>query len=143
MNELIEQLKDKTYVRAFGLMTPIEQDVYKKVGKENCVYFLGDKGCWDWRETSGDKFSSQIEYAIKPNYKPEPEYVDLEIVQEGYFLGIRQKKGMYPAMPFDFTHLHCLLGMPKFWGFYLADNVEVRPEWVGRYFPKVNARFKK
>ena len=75
MNEMIEKLKDKNYVRAFGLMTPEEQECFRKVGKKNCLCFHGAQ----WGEGMGDLyngndcFNYRFTYAIKPDYQFEPE----------------------------------------------------------------------
>ena len=70
MNELIEKLKNKNYVRAFGLMTPEEQECLISVGKINCMWYSMHK--WqDASDTSG--FFDDFTYAIKPDYQPEPE----------------------------------------------------------------------
>jgi len=47
MSELINKLKDKKYVRAFGLMAPEEQECYRKVGKvihciANISYYINE-----------------------------------------------------------------------------------------------------
>ena len=41
MNEMIKKLKDENDVRAFGRMTPEEQECFRKVGKKNCLCFHG------------------------------------------------------------------------------------------------------
>ena len=73
MHELIEKLKDKDYVRAFGLMTLEEQECFRKVGKENLLVYHSDD---TWNLSICDSFSGNITYAIKPNYQPEPAYKD-------------------------------------------------------------------
>ena len=75
-NELIKRLKDKNYVRAFGLMTPEEQECFRKIGKENC-YIYTSEGTWACPYQSPG-FANKWTYAIKPDYQPEPEFVDLE-----------------------------------------------------------------
>ena len=77
MNELIEKLKDKNYVRAFGLMEEIlpgSQATFRKVGPENCLQYNASAG---WEERM--QFDWTKTYAIKPDYQPEPEFVDVEI----------------------------------------------------------------
>jgi len=71
MNKLIEKLKDKTYVQAFELMTPEEQECFRKVGKKNCV---ASGQSWARPIVDGSDFYPKGTYAIKPNYQPEPEY---------------------------------------------------------------------
>jgi len=146
--ELIEQLKDKNYVRAFGLMTPEEQECFRKVGKKNCRWFTGA----NWVECA-DPFTwgRVATYAIKPDYQPEPEFVDLEIVslacsdigkQGIQLLGVLSVS----FLPYHFTHLHCLPNLPNFEGFK-EEHVEgtLAIERIARYIhegKKVFARFR-
>ena len=122
MKDLIEKLKDKTYVRAFGLMSPEEQEVLEKVGISNRLV-LCHSG-WD-----GDLFPIRgkqrihYTYAIKPDYQPEPEFVDLEIVrhaegtvEQTWWLGVWADKRA--EIPNAFTHIHCLPSLPNFEGFW-------------------------
>jgi len=120
MKELIEKLKDKNYVRAFGLMTPEEQECLRKAGPKGGVIMYNDRG---WESRSDWNFDCpRITYAIKPDYKPEPEFVDLEIkVNTKYpdyeWLGVLDEDCPFP-LPHIFTHLHCLPSLPNFDGFY-------------------------
>ena len=114
MNELIEKLKDKNYVRVFGLMTPEEQECFMKVGKKNCLFYsLGG-----WNIGDNEFFVDITTYAINPDYQPEPEFVDLEIVQNtdraDKWLGVH---GALLAS-YDFVDLHCLPSLPKFKEFW-------------------------
>ena len=127
MNKLIEKLKDKTYVRAFGLVTPEEQECYGNVGRENCLVYY-ESG---WSSTPGlHGFSNLYTYAIKPKYQPEPEFVDLEIVQNtdraDKWLGVH---GALLAS-YDFVDLHCLPSLPKFVGFHYDKETTARLEDV-------------
>ena len=140
--ELIERLKDKKYVRAFGLMKNEERECFRKVGYDNCLRYVA-KDSWT-KSSTHDLFSNITTYAIKPDYQPEPEYVDLEITEEKGLLGVRA--GFHcVTLIYEFTHLHCLPSLPNFEGFYLKDSadVEVRPEWVSRHHPNVKAKFRK
>ena len=121
MNELIEKLKDKKFVRAFGLMEEIlpgSQECFKKVGKKNCIGYLAE-GWIDAAPYQYKRFSQGTTYAIKLDYKPEPEYeyVDVEIVEfeqhSGKWLGVPSE-----FLPYQFTHLHCLPSLPNFVGFW-------------------------
>jgi len=72
MDNIIEKLKDKDYVRAFGLMKPEEQEVLESVGWQNRLVYILNK----WRTDSGKIKGNEREdltYAIKPDYQPEPE----------------------------------------------------------------------
>ena len=146
MKDIIKKLKDKTYVRPFGLMAPEEQECFRKVKRYNCVCFAESIV---WISCSGGIFANVETYAIKPkpDYQPESEFVDLEIAEHAqgivqiWWLGVWKDK--HEFLPYDFTHLHYLPSLPKFEGFYLkdSDSVEVRPEWVARNHPNVIARF--
>ena len=144
---MIEKLKDKNFVRAFGLMEktlPGSQECLKKVGIRNCFVYCVQN---EWRsiDIDGVTFDTTRTYAIKPGYKPGPEPVpvDLEIVEgKDGFLGVYNKEPI-PMTNFPFVHIHCLLSLPNFKGFYIkgSDNVEVEPQWVARH-DNVIARFR-
>ena len=117
MKELIEKLKDKTYVRAFGLMSPEEQECFKKVKQKNCLIFCTDCS-WDETLDIEADYVNIYTYAIKPDYKPEPEFVDLEIERSDGWLGVSKWGDDAMFLPFEFTHLHCLPSLPNFEGFW-------------------------
>ncbi|MCJ7778847.1 MAG: hypothetical protein MUP16_11110 [Sedimentisphaerales bacterium] len=145
MNDMIEKLKDKNFVRAFGLMKPEERECFKKVGTSNCIFY-NPGGNWFTIRTDMD-FDRDRTYAIKSDYQPEPpksEPEDIEITQQGNWLGIVRPWGVdYSRIPHDFTHLGDLTSHPKFEGFYLkGKDTEVDLENVARYMPNVIARFR-
>lgn len=158
MNELIEKLKKKGYVRAFGLMTPEEQECFEKVGKKNCIYLLTNEeneDSWMDGKYSHKVFKGDTTYAIKPDYQPEPEYVDLEIERcsdsEGIvWLGAWSEEHIKPSekgmkLPYPFTHLHCLPSLPGFDGFEVDGNT-IPTEYVASNISvgcKVIAKFRK
>lgn len=123
---LIEKLKYKTYVRAFGLMSPEEQECFEKVGKENCLYYA----CKDaWDQADSLELHDESTYVIKSDYQPEPEYVDLEIKtdMDDHFiewLGVYDDDSPF-EMPHFFTHLHCLPSLPNFEGFWCNNGIPV------------------
>ena len=128
MNNLIEKLKDKTYVRAFGLMTQEEQECFEEVKSKNCLWYHGN-GSIGWAGNSGafNKFDKFTTYAIKPDYRPEPEYVDLEIIElnqdAGKWLGVLQAlEPTVDFLPYSFTHLHCLSSLPNFEEFHTKHD---------------------
>lgn len=84
MDNLVEKLKDKNYVRAFGLMTPEERETYRNAGKINCLIY---SGVLEWsKAVETSVFNEHRTYAIKPDYQPEPEYEDFEVVKQiGHF----------------------------------------------------------
>lgn len=76
MNKIIEKLKDKSYVRAFGLLATDEQECIKKVGKSNCIIYDGAISGWTTHHITESVFCTTRTYAIKPDYQPEPEETD-------------------------------------------------------------------
>ena len=65
------------------------------------------------------KLQDNITYAIKS----EPEYIDLEIVEDGCFLGVNQPKDVaFLRMPFKFTHIHWITALPNFDYFWCDDE---------------------
>jgi len=121
-------------------MSEDEQEVYRKVHRENCLIYE-PKGEWSKTHITSfhsNYFDNSSTYAIKPDYQPEPEYMDLEIELKGGHLGcwITQT---------EWQPIHTFVSLSNFEGFYLrgSDNVEVRPEWVARYYPKVYVRLGK
>ena len=157
--ELIEKLKDKNYVRAFGMMLPEEQECFEKAEEKNCLKYHGQTGIkalW----LSAFHFDFTDTYAIKPDYQPEPEYVDLEIVkfeqdlesgtQSSIWLGVHCDANGTEFLPYQFTHLHCLPSLPNFHCFYCKDNTvgdcEMDVNWVSGMRDEgqtVFARFRK
>ena len=146
MDELIKKLKDKNYVRAFGLMTPEEQECFREVGKKNCVNFCD----YCWSNAIGAGFVSGSTYVIKPDYQPEPEFVDLEIERSGEWLGVRRTKKVDLPLAAEFLNLHCLPSMPNFEGFLCKPEETMEEKWflqgVAKQISlgkKVFARFRK
>ena len=156
MKELIEKLKDKNYVRAFGLMTPGEQKLLRKANTSNCLFY-NPGGNWLTIRCDMD-FGRDRTYAIKPDYQPEPEYVDLEIELEECkdehgelrrFLGVWNTPKSF-FLPYQFTHLHCLPSLPNFEGFIRKPTMTIEEKWflqgVAKQISeghKVYARFRK
>ena len=120
MKELIEKLKDKTYVRAFGLMSPEEQECFKKVKQKNCLIFCTDCS-WDETLDIEADYVNIYTYAIKPDYQPEPEFVDLEITKCTDSSGVNKLGCWLHDSGLELTgfmHLHCLPSLPNFEGFW-------------------------
>ena len=150
MDEMIEKLKKNK--KAFGLLEPEEQECFKNVRKINCLWYHGS-GVNDWGSDSGafSKFDNQTTYAIKPDYKPEPEYVDLEIVENGNWLGIvltDTNKVPLTIVPYVFTKLYELPSLPNFEQFYQSFGGKpcyVSTNYVAKFISegkKVFARFR-
>ena len=146
---LIEKLKDKTYVRAFGLMTPEEQKCFREVGSKNRLVLLHtgweeDTGYIGEQQQRGPSFS--YTYAIKPDYQPELEHVDVKITRDGGYLCVYREDLIITKENclLSFIPVGHLTSLPNFHGFYLMDHdkVEVQPAWVARYYPNVIARFR-
>ena len=131
MNELIEKLKKNKI--AFGLMTPEEQECFRKVGAINCLFY-NYHGKWETLTADKANLMNCNTYAIKPDYQPEPEFVDLEItkhaegtLKQTWWLGVWADERV--DLPHAFTHLHCLPSLPGFryfWYINLAVGTEAR-----------------
>jgi hypothetical protein len=119
--EIIKRLQDKTYVRAFGLMSSEEQAVYVHVGTQNCIVFR----YLEWiRPMNPSAFSNDFTYAIKPDYKPEPEYIDLEIKATHNRLYADPEKGSGLT---GRTTLHKLVSRPNFECFWYDTERSTPP----------------
>jgi len=165
MNELIKKLKDKNYVRAFGLLSLEEQECLRKANKDGAVILYNHPN--EWQSSSRWNFSNpSLTYAIKPDYQPEPEpeFVDLEIVkhsqgtvEQTWWLGAWKYSDLeeHKFLPHLFTHLHCLPSLPrgafhyfeKFWfndeeGNICKIHIEDVPSAIAQGC-KVFARFRK
>ncbi|HUX47306.1 MAG TPA: hypothetical protein VMV58_04770, partial [Desulfosporosinus sp.] len=112
MNEMIEKLKKNKI--AFGLMSPEEQELLRKANTSNCLFY-NPGGNWLTIRCDMD-FDRDRTYAIKPDYQPEPEYVDLEIFALDGWLMV-QRDSNCEFLPYLQTHLHCLPSLPNFEGF--------------------------
>ena len=116
MEEMIEKLKKNT--TAWMFLSKEERDCLKQANKKAGVDNLKYDGEWDnfgkpWGNSVFE--GKNAIWRINPNYKPEPVYEDIEITQQGAWLGIvRPWAGDYSRFPFDFTHLHCLPSLPNF-----------------------------
>ncbi len=143
MQEIITKLKDKTQVKAFGLMEPVEREVYEKVGKENLLFYTNYD---NWIEPMGGygHFKGTVTYAIKPDYQPEPEFVDLEIRQAEDFLGIEAGRVEGVLINVDFTRLSYLVDDPNFQCFWSGESFAMREAfWVTGTVASIKANGKK
>jgi len=154
--ELIEKLKDKTYVRAFGLMTPEERECLMKIGRANCEYYTNTynwttTNTYNWTTIGNRDFSQSVTYAIKPDYQPESEFVDLEIkiIDNGRHLGVNTQGKLH--FNYGVVCLYELSSLPNFFDFWY--KTEKGDKWcftnnglVATYRAKgktVYARFRK
>ena len=153
MKELIEKLKDKNYVRAFGLMKPEEQKCLEEANGKNGVIVLLNSG-WEPGNMAFD--CPHLTYCIKPDYKPE--FVDYLIeVCDGEdgdesdlksFLGVKHKLDNNPILPREHTYLYALSSLPNFEGFYnKKTDGETRENitWIATLISegkKIYARFR-
>jgi hypothetical protein len=153
MNDLINRLKvNENPHRIFADMSEEEQECLKKVGPLNCKFLTCEyktNSNLNWNELGcSSHFLPVGIYRIKPDYQPEPEYVDLPIEEktdfDGQWLGVRRIPGM--NLPIAFTFLHMLPSLPGFVGFQTqADNC-VRLSDVANLHAagfKIIARFRK
>ncbi|KKN77668.1 hypothetical protein LCGC14_0357930 [marine sediment metagenome] len=75
--ELIEKLKKPELAQAFGLLTDEERAILRQADKANCIVFTNQNDWFvaleamDWIPTHT--------YILKPGYKPEPEYLIIEV----------------------------------------------------------------
>ena len=141
MKELIEKLKDKNYVRAFGLMKPEEQKCLKEANGKNGVIVLLNSG-WEPGNMAFD--CPNLTYCIKPDYKPEPEFVDLEIheTEDSRYAELRSLQADYKGYSLDIADL---VSLPDFVGFHYDEETAVGLEDVANLMDKkdtVYARFR-
>jgi len=112
MNELIEKLKNNKV--AFGLLGQDERECLDNVNGRNCVFYGTDN---QWHDKTPGKFLSTYTYRIKPDYKPELEYIDCHVVNHKGILGIWSRDGVR-FENWKFIHLHCLPSLPNFHCFW-------------------------
>jgi hypothetical protein len=122
--ELIKKLKDKNYVRAFGLMSNQEKEILLSVGYKNRLVYSSIDTWKDDTAAIAWANRSNLTYTIKPDYQPEPEYVDLEVESNKVWLEIKNTAGegggSINYLPYGFTLLHCLPSLPNFDCFYVV-----------------------
>ena len=134
MDAMIEKLKKNE--KPFGLLEPEEQAMIKDMmcGGHTLKY-IGEK----WIALIALDASccypvKSATYAIKPDYKPEPEFVDLEIRVKSdgtwRWLGVPDCAGNYDWLPHHFTHLHCLPSLPNFAGFFWKDKIIIYSTYI-------------
>ena len=150
MKDLIKKLKNNEAHRIYADMTKAEQLCLEGLREKNAVELLcddGEKIIWH-KEGTSPLFLTSI-YRIKPDYNPEPEYIDLEIEEHKGYLGVWKKTeaAKYKHLPFQFTHLHALPSLSNFEDFRL-DNKSTCIEFedVASFMSedhKVYARFRK
>ena len=135
-----------------------EQDCMKQANDEGMIQNLKYDGDWEgfakpWALLGHG--SNEI-FRIKPDYQPEQEFVDLEIVkhsqvtvEQNWWLGVWKYSDLeeHKFLPHFFTHLHILPSLPNFEGFK-EEHVEgtLAIERIARYIhegKKVFARFRK
>ena len=151
--ELIEKLKNNEEHRIFADMTSDEKKCLKWVSPENCE-FLTDNNCenleWGSQGTESKWYPQGI-YRIKPDYQPEPEYEDKEIIK-----GIShisrcplELLGYYYEDDI-FIPLHCLPDLPNFAYFFYVENeteqiieFDCVARWIAEKKQTVFARFRK
>ena len=84
---IIEHLKDKSKARPYGLRSPEEQEIFRKAGKPNVLYY-SINGTWEL--LTNPSWYSDSTYVLNPDYQPEPEFIDIEIVPDGIFWKLRE-----------------------------------------------------
>lgn len=128
MIDLIEKLKDNKAHVIFIDLSNEEQQVLWMLKKKGVVQKLNNEMVWiEKPETEGLR-NIDI-YRIKPDYQPEPKYVDFEIVKHAqgivqiWWLGVW--KELHDFLPYDFNHLHCLPSLPNFAFFWYEDGCKI------------------
>jgi len=120
---LIEQLKKPELAQPFGIYVryfPEKAAALRKARKENCLWWFRER----WDNAGETPFASDATYILQPDYHLEPEYVDLEIIRKGVWLGVSDEEHNYHFLPFVFVHLHCLDSLPGFFCFWQEENNE-------------------
>ena len=84
---IIEHLKDKSTAQPFGLRTPEEQEIFRKAGKPNVLYYCVDG---TWEILTNPDWCCDSTYILRPDYQPEPEYIDIELVPDGIFWKLKK-----------------------------------------------------
>ena len=141
--KMIEQLKHNK--ACFGELSTEEQEVFKKVGSENCLV----RHQIIWRALPSDaKFYHNFTYRIRSDYQPEPEYIDLEVIENFGWLGVESAELPEPSC--QFTHIQRLPSLPGFVCFWWEDEKERRETRIigevanqRRHEKKVYARIEK
>ena len=120
MKDIIEKLKQNE--KPFGLLSKEEQELLKKVEFENRLFYSPEKG---WVNDRDSYTGNAQTFRIKPDYQPEPEYVDYEISLDSTceLLGINWSVS-------EFFPLGEIVSMPDFEGFYIKSDYSEPEEWV-------------
>ena len=148
MNKMIEKLKDKNRAQPFFMRSEEEQAILIEAGPEFCL--TTSAGQYPtWNNATGPIACWKLEpYILKPDYQPEPEYEDIEIIDTGGILGIQNggHERRFDTFPYDWIHLHVIPSLPQFHHFCRADNLNgaVPVASIARIFAKkdkVYARF--
>lgn len=116
MNKIIEHLKAKPHAQPFGLRTSEEQEVFKKATRRNCLIYI-ETDTWRLPSRVDSFFAKDRTYILKPDYEPEPEYVDIEVVLHN--------KRLRCDVPFDeWTSIEHLMSLEKFIRFFQVGLAE-------------------
>lgn len=107
--DIITKLKDKTQAQPFGLRSKEEQEVQQKAGRENVLFFDGR----EWTTIGGGPggFADMHTYILKPDYEPEPEYVDWKIEAVNDLLCVAERP---IGKAISYKPLYCVPAMPNF-----------------------------
>jgi len=119
--EMIELLKNEDWTRAFCKMPPEYQEVYRKVGKKNCL-FLNEAE--RWIQSYESDFQKNMTYKIKSDYQPKPEIVCNKVFLEfETFRAVLFETGykvMCPGQGLQYIDAACRC--KGFAGFYDSDG---------------------
>ncbi len=136
--ELIEKLKHKDLAQPYCLLTKKEKRILKDAGYKNRLVLQVDGTFFS--DAEGNKQNLDV-YILKPDYEPEPEWIDIEIVEGGQWLKLKENQ---PGKPGNTWLLDCVAN-PRFVGF-VSDSGWVRLEEIATRIhngQKVIARFRR
>jgi len=93
MNEqaLIEKLKKPELAQPFALLSEKEQSIFIQQAKLEGCLFLSDTADWLILRQGNGHFKQHFTYILKPDWEPEPEYLDIAVVNRGGSLQIETK----------------------------------------------------
>lgn len=80
LQERIEKLKDPKQAQPWGVLTLAEISIMGKAGKANMLTLY--RGC-EWKTPVADERFADMSYILKPNYEPDPEYIEIKVILFG------------------------------------------------------------
>jgi hypothetical protein len=120
--ELIEKLKHNE--RPFGLCTKEEQECFKEVRKQNCLFYSVENKWLEILSSSAttNHFPNEQTYRIKSDYQPQPEYMYEDVIIINNELRAKQIGGIYCV-------IDALVRLPDFRGFGCVSD-QFKETWI-------------